>query len=107
MDQTTSTTDKTPEQPKVEVAASTTLAESTRRRNTATAVVAIGAAILMPELVPGIAIGLVAALAPKYFPRFAPYLRRAKEKASHAADRIRNASARSDAPVPEQTGDRH
>jgi hypothetical protein len=46
-----------------------------RSRRIATAVIGIGAVVLEPELLPGIAIGLLAAIAPKYIPRLSTHLR--------------------------------
>ena len=46
-----------------------------RRRGMMTTAVAIGAALLEPELLPGIAIGLAAVAAPKLMPRIASRLR--------------------------------
>jgi hypothetical protein len=84
--------------------------QATRRRGKVAALVAIGAVILEPELIPGIAIGAAIALAPRYFPRLASMMRehsgamkraaktvtekaqalgaRAKERATHVIQRV-------------------
>jgi hypothetical protein len=85
-------------------------ASSQRRGRMVAAAVAIGAVLLEPELLPGIAIGVLAAMAPKLFPRATERLRplgqsmrrtaedalargralghKAKERLAHVSERI-------------------
>jgi hypothetical protein len=85
-------------------------ASGQRRGRIVAAAVAIGAVLLEPELLPGIAIGVVAAMAPKLFPRATKRLRplgqsmrrtaedalakgralghKAKERLAHVGERI-------------------
>ena len=59
--------------------------KQTRRGRFVAGALAVGAVLLEPELLPGIAIGLAVAVAPKLGPRVAGYLRPAAQKAQSMA----------------------